>query len=251
MAGLKIWLPNIAILVLVVLYAINLCCAAKMDGIYWDMWVTITTATIGASLPVWLVWKLTEDENRRKEKEKLRDALMLEYAIALNNLSEISIIYEHLSKQTFPAPLLLPKFKEQNFQTLIRIAPFFALQNTKNLKDGIVSFVFLTQKQISLFLAKCEDLNKLFSTHPHYQTAGSMESYKKMKKQIMLLLDSIIINQGRILYCIILYLDKIYSLKLQEEAADLDPFKLFLEKYHPKQKNEEPKSHVSTEKLSK
>ena len=57
-------------ILLVVIYSVNLCFALSWRGPYWNMWVTITTTGIGAGLPVWLVWHLTEQSRELKEKEK-------------------------------------------------------------------------------------------------------------------------------------------------------------------------------------
>lgn len=76
----------VSLFLLVVIYSINLYFALTMQGPYWNMWVTITTAGIGAGLPVWLVWKLSSEREYKETRRQKRFYLLQEYYNTFHNV---------------------------------------------------------------------------------------------------------------------------------------------------------------------
>lgn len=241
---------------LVVIYFINLYFALTMQGPYWNMWVTITTAGIGAGLPVWFVWHLTEKVNDKKEKEKFKDSMMLEYSIALSNLSKTCGSYmnlEHIVHNNVPGNVLIAQYDEHNLHNLISVADFFSSQNNQNMKNGVVSLALIASQEIQVLKDMHDTIEKRQTGKLYYNQTEIVQSVEQIKKCLNVL-NQILINHGRILCCIADYIRVHYQIDLFDELKDLTIYKMFEKQYTIQQEQEkkgEQSADVSTEKLSK
>ena len=247
--------------VLVIAYCFNLYFALILQGPYWQMWVIITTAAIGASLPVWLVWYLTEKSKEEKDKKRLKNDIMYEYSVALNNLTKtcatLGGIEKSLSQQGI-SRLFVPNYREHDFKILAFISNFIQEKEKKSLINGVISLVLLieTLKQ-GLEFARPQIENNL-SNKLYYTEETFSENAKQMINCIAVLKD-IINSQGRILCCIANYIYEKYQIDCYDELKELDPYKKFEEINSEKNKanntnstpQKEQEQNVSTERLSK
>lgn len=238
-------------------YFLNGClaCLCKNTPLL-NIFLTATTAAIGAGLPVWLVWHLTEQSRELKEKEKFKDSMMLEYSIALSNLSKTCGSYmnlEYIIHNNVSGNVLIAQYDEHNLHNLVSVANFFSSQNDQNMKNGIVSLALIASQEIQVLKDMHDTIEKRQEGKLYYNQAEIIQLIEQLKK-CQNLLNQILINHGRILCCIADYIRAHYQIDLFEELKDLTMYKMFEKQYTVQQEQEkrrEQSTNVSTEKLSK
>lgn len=242
--------------VLVIAYCVNLYFALILQGPYWQMWVIITTAAIGASFPVWLVWYLNEKSQEEKHEKEFKEAVMLEYSKALANLGITVTVYrswEKFLKNKQIKKIYIPKYKQHNLQTLIPISNRFTDDNYKNLQDGFISWLFLIEHKIQILQNYQLDLENQFH-YKDFNNVTEQEKWLTNSETLFNMLGGILDNQGKLLNFIVSYVENVYDKELTKGLRELDAFKYFEQRMSKiiKKNNEkkEQEQNVSTEKLS-
>lgn len=210
-------------LVLVIIYFINLYFALTIQGPYWNMWVTITTAGIGAGFPAWLVWRITSDNEDKQRKQRDRFCLQQEYYNTFRNiicLTRYRILCENKRENTEKL-----NYYSHPFSKILGISEItryeLSISNTKYTALGISSS--LTQ-----FLHE-------FNTNTKIDKVKLLQDFLHTEIYWMLLI-------AQVLY--ILGCDVKQDMDVESFIKELD---IVQHKYNIKAE----KKHVPTEKLSK
>ncbi len=241
--------------IIVLAYCLNLYFALTLQGPYWNMWVIATTAAVGAALPVWLVWHLTEKASEKKEREKFKNAVMLEYSIAFSNLVKTFGSYINLDwtiQDSILANVLIPTYDKHNLLILTSLSDFYKQQKFDPKDDDIVSTVLMVIYETQILQ---EHQGTIEKHKKPYFTSGEKEETLKHMKICLNEVEDILIKQGQVLHCIALYIKQTYGIDLLQSLESSGAFKLYKKRYPIYCKKygytSKGENNVSTEKLSK
>ena len=229
-----------------------------LDKDFYKLFIlTFLAAGLGAGIPAWLVWYLTINREEKKREEDEKNALLVEYTKAFNNLLNSNIIYSIAKEEkgnvtNIKNSRTVETFDsvEHNMLNLIPVNNFYS----RNGKDSAGSSLFLKVALVKNLYNEINSLNVaiLKAIQPY-----DKDKYSSAWGSICEVSIKIMDMNLQILSAIVNYIDFKYK---EQYNSDLNKIEMYTEsldivsiwnKKKTLRESERMRAHVPTEKLPK